>query len=82
MASKAIPTILQIAALLCWRRVFETGSDAVIDHCSYHRKIDRTRSNRAKEGSEHADKKTGRQRFNQSLSGLIASATDILEPGA
>mgnify|MGYP001208566363 CR=1 FL=1 len=76
MASNAIPTILLIATPLCSKRSFETPC-VVIDHCSYHRKIDR-----AKEGSEHANKKTGRQRFNQSLSGLIASATGILEPGA
>ena len=82
MASKAIPTILWIAGLLCWRRGFEIGSGVVIDHRSFHRKIDRNNWNRAKEGSKHADKKTDRQRFNQSLSGLVASATGILEPGA
>ena len=82
MASKAIPTTLKIAALLRRRRAFETGSGVVIDHRSFHRKIDRTNWNRAKEGSKHACKKTGRQRFNQSLSGLVASATGILEPGA
>ena len=81
MASNAIPIILLIATLLCSRRAFETPC-VVIDNCSYHRKIDRARWNRAKEGSEHVVKKTGRQRFNQSLSGLIASATGILEPGA
>ena len=82
MASKAISTTLQIAGLLCWRRAFEIGSGVVIDHRSFHRKIDRTNWNRAKEGSKHAYSKTGRQRFNQSLSGLVASATGILEPGA
>jgi len=71
MASNAIPTILLIATPLCSKRSFETPC-VVIDHCSYHRKIARARWNRAKEGSEHAEKKTGRQRFNQSLSGLIA----------
>ena len=82
MASNAIPTILYIAALLCWERAFETRSGVVIDHCSYHRKIDWTGWNRAKEGSKHTVKKTDRERFNQSLSGLVASATGILEPGA
>ena len=70
MASNAIPTILLIATPLCSIRAFETPC-VVIDHCSYHRKIDRFRWNRAKEGGEHADKKTGRQRFNQSLSDRV-----------
>ena len=82
MASKAIPTILYIAGLLCWRHAFEIGSGVVIDHCSFHRKIDRTNWNRAKEGSKHTDKKTDRIRLNQNLYGLAASATGILEPGA
>ena len=57
MASIAIPTLLSIATPLGWRHAFETRSDVVIDHNSYHRKIDRTRSNRAKEGSNHASRK-------------------------
>ena len=71
MASKAIPTTLQIAGLLCWRRAFAIGSGVVIDHRSFHRKIDRTNWNRAKEGSKYADTKTGRYRFNKSLSGRV-----------
>ena len=56
MASKAIPTTLQIAGLLCWRRAFAIGSGVVIDHRSFHRKIDRTNWNRAKEGSKQVVK--------------------------
>ena len=56
MASKAIPTILQIAGLHCCRRAFEISSGVVIDHRSFHRKIDRTNWNRAKEGSKQVVK--------------------------
>ena len=63
-------------------REFETRSGVLIDRRFDHRQIVRTKRQRAKEGGEHSDKKTGDQGFQQSLYDPLGPATGSPEPEA